>query len=265
VVAVTSDGRAFVPDHHVVRVLPPAEEGEEWKVGARLKAALETVAIGAGWSPGDFRGARVVRGEYEEGPWLLEALGRDGEYITFSVRELQDAANAAKDLFERLDIVELGEDEDGRPMPPSPSTSPRRAASTSRRPRSSSFPTRRAASPGRTLSEPAGVAHGRYAGDALVLRPSSTPPARTGRRAGGTACNARSECWWAKPGLDGHDRGAKVVAAALRDAGMEVIYTGLHQTPEQVVEGRRAGRCRRGRALRALRRAHDAVPPRSSS
>ena len=40
----------------------------------------------------------------------------------------------------------------------------------------------------------------------------------------------------AKPGLDGHDRGAKVVARALRDAGMEVIYTGLHQTPEQVVE-----------------------------
>ena len=39
-----------------------------------------------------------------------------------------------------------------------------------------------------------------------------------------------------KPGLDGHDRGAKVVAASLRDAGMEVIYTGLHQTPEQVVE-----------------------------
>jgi methylmalonyl-CoA mutase C-terminal domain/subunit len=39
-----------------------------------------------------------------------------------------------------------------------------------------------------------------------------------------------------KPGLDGHDRGAKVVAAALRDAGMEVIYTGLHQTPEMVVE-----------------------------
>ncbi len=40
----------------------------------------------------------------------------------------------------------------------------------------------------------------------------------------------------AKPGLDGHDRGAKVVARALRDAGMEVIYTGLHQTPEQVAE-----------------------------
>ncbi|MGI8627708.1 MAG: cobalamin B12-binding domain-containing protein [Geodermatophilaceae bacterium] len=40
----------------------------------------------------------------------------------------------------------------------------------------------------------------------------------------------------AKPGLDGHDRGAKLVARALRDAGMEVIYTGLHQTPEQIVE-----------------------------
>jgi methylmalonyl-CoA mutase, C-terminal domain len=40
----------------------------------------------------------------------------------------------------------------------------------------------------------------------------------------------------AKPGLDGHDRGAKVIARALRDAGHEVIYTGLHQTPEQIVE-----------------------------
>lgn len=40
----------------------------------------------------------------------------------------------------------------------------------------------------------------------------------------------------AKPGLDGHDRGAKVIARALRDAGMEVIYTGLHQTPEQIVQ-----------------------------
>src|SRR3989441_4136433 len=40
----------------------------------------------------------------------------------------------------------------------------------------------------------------------------------------------------AKPGLDGHDRGAKVIARALRDAGFEVIYTGLHQTPEQVAE-----------------------------
>src|ERR1700710_1054911 len=40
----------------------------------------------------------------------------------------------------------------------------------------------------------------------------------------------------AKPGLDGHDRGAKMIARALRDAGMEVIYTGLHQTPEQIAE-----------------------------
>jgi methylmalonyl-CoA mutase C-terminal domain/subunit len=48
--------------------------------------------------------------------------------------------------------------------------------------------------------------------------------------------NERIRVVIAKPGLDGHDRGAKVVARALRDAGMEVVYTGLHQTPEQIVE-----------------------------
>lgn len=48
--------------------------------------------------------------------------------------------------------------------------------------------------------------------------------------------NGRIRVVIAKPGLDGHDRGAKVVARALRDAGMEVVYTGLHQTPEQIVE-----------------------------
>jgi methylmalonyl-CoA mutase C-terminal domain/subunit len=48
--------------------------------------------------------------------------------------------------------------------------------------------------------------------------------------------SARIRVVIAKPGLDGHDRGAKVVARALRDAGMEVVYTGLHQTPEQIVE-----------------------------
>ncbi len=50
------------------------------------------------------------------------------------------------------------------------------------------------------------------------------------------AVNARIRVVIAKPGLDGHDRGAKIIARALRDAGMEVIYTGLHQTPEQIVE-----------------------------
>ena len=50
------------------------------------------------------------------------------------------------------------------------------------------------------------------------------------------ASGARVRVIVAKPGLDGHDRGAKVVARALRDAGLEVIYTGLHQTPEQIVE-----------------------------
>ncbi len=69
---------------------------------------------------------------------------------------------------------------------------------------------------------------------------------RTRRRAG-RACGADPRQTWcpmsdkirvliAKPGLDGHDRGAKVVARALRDAGMEVIYTGLRQTPEQIAE-----------------------------
>jgi methylmalonyl-CoA mutase C-terminal domain/subunit len=48
--------------------------------------------------------------------------------------------------------------------------------------------------------------------------------------------SARIRVVMAKPGLDGHDRGVKIVARALRDAGMEVIYTGLHQTPEQIVE-----------------------------
>jgi len=118
VVAVSSDGRAFVPDLHVVRILPPPEEGEEWKVGSKLKAALDSFATRSAMHPGDLHGARVVRGDFDEGPWILESLGRDGEYITFAF-ETSDAANAAKDLFERLDIVQLGEDEDGRPMPPS--------------------------------------------------------------------------------------------------------------------------------------------------
>jgi hypothetical protein len=118
VVAVSSDGRAFVPDLHVVRVLPPPEEGDEWKVGSRLKAALEAFDTRSSLHPGDLHGVRVVRGEFDEGPWLLEALGRDGEYLTFPF-ETSEAANAAKVLFERLDIVKLGEDEDGRPMPPS--------------------------------------------------------------------------------------------------------------------------------------------------
>lgn len=56
-----------------------------------------------------------------------------------------------------------------------------------------------------------------------------------GRMAGDEPNAGRIRVVVAKPGLDGHDRGAKVVARALRDAGVEVIYTGLHQTPEQIV------------------------------
>jgi methylmalonyl-CoA mutase C-terminal domain/subunit len=51
-----------------------------------------------------------------------------------------------------------------------------------------------------------------------------------------TATRRRVRVVVAKPGLDGHDRGAKIIARALRDGGLEVIYTGLHQTPEQIVE-----------------------------
>jgi methylmalonyl-CoA mutase C-terminal domain/subunit len=61
---------------------------------------------------------------------------------------------------------------------------------------------------------------------------ASTPPGQTGTTAAGSR---RPRVLVAKPGLDGHDRGAKVIARALRDAGMEVIYTGLRQTPEQIV------------------------------
>src|SRR4028118_2335581 len=60
-------------------------------------------------------------------------------------------------------------------------------------------------------------------------------PAATDTTAGAPATGRKSRVVVAKPGLDGHDRGAKIIARALRDAGMEVIYTGLHQTPEQIV------------------------------
>ena len=63
----------------------------------------------------------------------------------------------------------------------------------------------------------------------------------------------------AKPGLDGHDRGAKVIARALRDAGMEVIYTGIRQTPEQIAERGDPGGGRYRRALQPLRRAQQAL------
>lgn len=52
----------------------------------------------------------------------------------------------------------------------------------------------------------------------------------------GTASQQQTRVLIAKPGLDGHDRGAKVVVRALRDAGMEIVYSGLHRTPEQIVE-----------------------------
>ncbi len=62
-----------------------------------------------------------------------------------------------------------------------------------------------------------------------------TEEASAGGAEGGGAGSKKIRVVVAKPGLDGHDRGAKIIARALRDAGMEVIYTGLHQTPEQIV------------------------------
>ena len=81
------------------------------------------------------------------------------------------------------------------------------------------------------------------------LRPASRPAVALGRSHTASGSWRRDSCTEyaatvadririviAKPGLDGHDRGAKVIARALRDAGMEVVYTGLHQTPEQIVQ-----------------------------
>ena len=72
--------------------------------------------------------------------------------------------------------------------------------------------------------------------DAALALPQASSRAAARRDRGSARVTARPiRVLVAKPGLDGHDRGAKVVAASLRDAGMEVIYTGLHQTPEMIV------------------------------
>lgn len=120
VIAVTSLGEALIPHHHAVRLVPPEEQGEAWKVGAGIKSSnlRGEQALAMSWHAGDFTGVRVVRGEMEEGAWRLEALGREGEYTTFGF-ETRDGADAAKQLFERQRIVQLGHDEDGNPMPPS--------------------------------------------------------------------------------------------------------------------------------------------------
>jgi methylmalonyl-CoA mutase, C-terminal domain len=72
-------------------------------------------------------------------------------------------------------------------------------------------------------------------GPATTLPVTANDAGQAGQRAGGGHFMSSIRVVIAKPGLDGHDRGAKVVARALRDAGVEVIYTGLHQTPEQIV------------------------------
>ena len=70
----------------------------------------------------------------------------------------------------------------------------------------------------------------------MVARRTSNYARRTVRTKVEVTAHVSIRVLIAKPGLDGHDRGAKIVARALRDAGMEVVYTGLHQAPEQIVE-----------------------------
>ena len=120
VVAVTSEGEAFVGYQHAVLLVPPEDEGEAGKVGAGLRAGnlRGERALGMSWQAGELTGVRVVQGGADEGPWRFEALGRDGEYLPYPF-ETREGAEAARQLFERMGIVRLGEDEDGNPMPPS--------------------------------------------------------------------------------------------------------------------------------------------------
>src|SRR5947209_3503159 len=93
----------------------------------------------------------------------------------------------------------------------------------------SSASTRLRARGGAERRPPTALGHGRR---------STLPPAmeQTAGAGGSAGTTRKIRVVVAKPGLDGHDRGAKIIARALRDAGMEVIYTGLHQTPEQIAE-----------------------------
>jgi hypothetical protein len=118
VVAVTSDGFALVPDRHAVRLMPPDEAGEEWKAGAHARSARGSRALDMSWHAGDFTGARIVRGDADDGPWRFEAMGRDGEYTAF-VFETREGADAALKAFESRGVIRLGRDEDGNEVPPS--------------------------------------------------------------------------------------------------------------------------------------------------
>lgn len=118
VVAVSSDGYAFVPDTHAVRLVPPHEEGDAWKAGEKGRNRRGEMALAMSWNSGDFTGARVVHGAADEGPWRFEALGRDGEYIAF-VFETREGADAALGLFVSRGVVRLGHDDDGNAVPPS--------------------------------------------------------------------------------------------------------------------------------------------------
>ena len=118
VVAVTSDGYALVPDTHAVRLMPPPEDGEDWKAGTTGHSRRGQRALDMSWHAGDFTGGRVVHGAADEGPWRFEALGRDGEYAAYDF-ETREGADAALALFQSRGVIRLGHDEDGQAMPPS--------------------------------------------------------------------------------------------------------------------------------------------------
>jgi len=118
VVAVTSDGYALLPDTHAVRLVPPDDDGEAWKAGEKGRNRRGELALAMSWHSGDFTGARVVRGAADEGPWRMEAMGREGEYTAF-VFETREGADAALALFQSRGVVRLRGDEDGNEAPPS--------------------------------------------------------------------------------------------------------------------------------------------------
>jgi hypothetical protein len=107
--AITVDGLAFIPDEHGVNLVPTPDP---------LEPAPGKVIPVEYLRPGDFTGARVVRGNLSRDPWRLELLGREGEYVTYGF-EVEEAARIALDLLEQRSVMRLVRDDEGRPFKPS--------------------------------------------------------------------------------------------------------------------------------------------------
>ncbi|HEY2955817.1 MAG TPA: hypothetical protein VGK89_11270 [Candidatus Eisenbacteria bacterium] len=109
VAAITVDGFAFIGDPHGVSIVPTPDP---------LAPAPGAIVPAEYLRPGDFSGARVVRGAPSVDPWRLELLGRDGEYVTYGFTG-EEAAYLALDLLEKRAVMQYERDEDGNPIPPS--------------------------------------------------------------------------------------------------------------------------------------------------